>query len=105
MDQTSRLQLARIVADALDPESADPVAALRQAINDHANKLDTAGIFIHGAAADRPPAGPPPPPAGVIDRFHYAEDTGVLTRDSGSAWEPIRTSVDDAIAFAIALGG
>lgn len=98
MDQTSRLQLSKIVADALSPETADPVSAIRQAINDHANKLDTAGIFIHGAAVDRPPAG-------VVDRFHYAEDTGVLTRDSGSAWESIRTSSDDAILFAIALGG
>jgi hypothetical protein len=98
MDQTSRLQLARIVADALDPENADPVASIRQAINDHANKLDTAGIFIHGTAASRPPAG-------VADRFYYAEDTRELTRDNGSAWVPIKTSADDAIVFAIALGG
>jgi hypothetical protein len=95
MDQTSRLQLARIVADALDPDHADPVSALRAAINDHANKLDTAGVFIHGPAADRPPPG-------VIDRFHYAEDTGVLTRDSGSAWESIKTS---AIGGQVPVGG
>jgi hypothetical protein len=89
---TSRLGLSRPV---LTP-TPDPVTALRTSITDNANKLDTAGLFLHGNEADRPAAG-------IVDRYWTSDDTGSRYRDNGTSWEPL-PGADDALVMALALG-
>lgn len=45
-----------------------------------------AAIDIQGTAASRPAFG-------VVGRYYYATDTGVLTRDTGTAWIPVNHTV------------
>lgn len=74
MDATGRLALEKIQADALGP-----VSDLRNAINGHADKLDTAGIFTHGNGA-------PAAAAGVVDRWYTDDLSGDVYRDDGDSW-------------------
>ncbi len=69
---TPRLALAQ-------PLGSDPVAELRQAIAANAAGLDVAALDLSGTTAAMPPAG-------IAGRYYAASDTGILWRDSGSAW-------------------
>lgn len=70
---TPRLGLARFATT--DP---DQVPIDLNTIVDRADLV--AGYFSHGTIAARPSAG-----AGIVDRYYYADDEGVLYRDAGGA--------------------
>lgn len=68
-------------------------------------RLEAVGARIdHGTAGSRPAAS-------IVDRFYYATDTGVLSRDSGSAWSDLQppdasvtaTKLDDALAAKLGI--
>lgn len=94
------------------PATTDPVSALRTSIRDNADKSDTEVRYDQGPLSNRPPSTPGSP--GIAGRLYRATDDlsggaqGTLYRDTGTGWvvaTEAGASVDNAIVFAIALGG
>lgn len=74
MPTTPRLGLLQLASD-----GTDPVAIFREAINDHAAKLDVGGVVYKGTLAARPAAG-------LFGRFYEATDNAHLYFDTGTGW-------------------
>lgn len=74
MPTTPRLGLLQLASD-----GTDPVAIFREAIDDHATKLDVSGVVYSGTLAGRPAAG-------LFGRFYEATDNAHIYFDTGTGW-------------------